>query len=225
MLKRRSIFVLVLALMLVPGFILAAKKDPAPTPANASRFTPHDKLLAGQPTLMSRTPGPLMSPGSPIEERTTIVPFPIPGDTSRSAIERSKTMNAPPRVGVTMLAPQANGVRVKYDGHGRWQAERFSDPSTGRFVTADPIVGFRDSLVVPVPVYPWAVRDSSLAGTVIVMAHVMPDGTVGETRVSQSIRALDQAAVQMVKLLRFRPASQAEAPLVWLVIPVTFTLH
>jgi len=211
--------------LLVPGFILAAKKDPAPTPVTASGSTPHDTPLAGQPTLMSRTPGPLITPGSPIEERTTVVPFPIPGDTSRSAIERSKAMNAP-RVGVTMLAPQANGVRVKYDGHGRFQVERFSDPSTGRFVKADPIVWFRDSLVVPVPVYPRAVRDSSLAGTVVVMARVMPDGTVGETRVSQSIPALDQAAIQMVKLLRFPPVSpQDEAAMVWLVIPVKFTLH
>jgi len=49
---------------------------------------------------------------------------------------------------------------------------------------------------------------------------------VGETRVSQSIPALDQAAIQMVKLLRFPPVSpQDEAAMVWLVIPVKFTLH
>ena len=220
MLMRRSI--LVLALMLAPGVILAEKNE-----ATLATTRVYNGQLIGpvpRPALMSRTPGPLITPGSPIEERATIVPFPIPGDTSRSAIERSKAMNAP-RVGVTVLAPQANGVRVKYDRHGRFQVERFSDPSTGRFVKADPIVWFRDSLVVPVPVYPRAVRDSSLAGTVVVMARVMPDGTVGETRVSQSIPALDQAAVQMVKLLRFRPASQAEAAVVWLVIPVKFTLH
>jgi len=70
------------------------------------------------------------------------------------------------------------------------------------------------------------VRDSSLVGTVTVMAHVMPDGIVGGTRVLHSIPALDQVAVETVKLLRFPPASRpAEAPAVWVVIPVTFTLH
>ena len=63
---------------------------------------------------LARNPGPVLPPGSPIADRTTIAPFPIPGDTSRAASERAKVMNMP-RAGFTLTAPLPTGMRVIID--------------------------------------------------------------------------------------------------------------
>ena len=180
---RRLIFGLVLALVLAP---------------------------AAKPAPVSRTPGPTIAPGSPIVDRTTIAPFPIPGDTSRTAGERAKTMNVP-REGVTALAPlgtvgwKQSGSMFYWDPGGLTPPEKISEP---------------------VPVYPRAARDAGIQGTVSVLARVRVDGTVGETRILKSIPALDTAAVQSVKRLRLKPALYAGRPVaVWVGVPVEFTLH
>ena len=74
--------------------------------------------------------------------------------------------------------------------------------------------------------YPKAAKDAGIQGTVLVMTEIMPDGSVGGTKVVESIPALDDAAVEAVKRMRFRPASdQGRAVPVWVGIPVRFTLH
>ena len=195
---------------------------PAPSPKSTARndstrplpFPTRGWVRSERGLPVSLTPGPMLAPGSPIANRITIVPFPVPGETSLTARELSKQLNRP-REGVTALEPPSAGA---VDGRmfsrlppGSYQV--LPQPDTLR-------VTWRSRL------YPKAARDAGIQGTVLVMAEIMPDGSVGKTRVVESISALDDAAVQTVKLMRFRPARDQDQPVsVWLGIPVKFTLH
>lgn len=75
------------------------------------------------------------------------------------------------------------------------------------------------------PEYPSQALRSRILGTVMVQALVLQDGGVAETRVVNSIPALDEAAVACVKLWRFKPAAAAGQPVaVWVGIPIKFAL-
>lgn len=181
-----------------------AKMTTPPSVAKVRADTIARTRAPANPVPLSRTPGPTIRPGSPIEDRTTIAPFPVPGDTSRAASERAKMMNVP-RFGETLLGPPPRGSMI---------------------MPIDPMDTAPEQLTPIVPVYPKAARDAGIQGTVMVMARVMADGTVGETRVVKSIPGLDEAAVLAVKRLRFKPASYRGNPVaVWVGVPVRFTLH
>ncbi len=63
-------------------------------------------------------------------------------------------------------------------------------------------------------------------GPVLVQVRVGTDGRVGETRVIHSVPALDRAAVDWVRRLRFRPAlSRGRAVPCWAAVPVEFAQH
>ena len=180
--------------------------------------------------VMHRSPrstgGPLIvsahepAPGSPAIGHTTIAPFPVPADTSRETAERVKTMNLP-RAGMTTIAPMPPP--------GTASGETGFRPDPGQLPESQP--PGRVDLLPEVtlrfpPEYPEAALRAGIQGTVSVMALVLADGTVGETRVVKSIPALDAAAVAAVKQFRFTPAAAAGKPVaVWTGIPVKFTLH
>ncbi len=95
-------------------------RRPAP-PVTAKRadgavIVPADSAgrKAPQSGPIARNPGPVLPPGSPIADRTTIAPFPIPGDTSSAASDRAKVMNVP-RPGLTLTGPLPAGMRVAID--------------------------------------------------------------------------------------------------------------
>ena len=190
----------------------ATPKSPAPvTPARPDSTA----LTAVVPSGVALTPGPLVPTGSPVKDRTTIAPFPIPWDTSRSARERARAMNVP-RTGLTLAEPLLqDDSQARFIGPPSLYA-----PYQGKFYDLpEPLAG-------PAPEYPKAARDAGIHGTVIVMADVLVDGTVGEVRVAMSIRGLDEAAIQAVKRMRFKPASYKGRPIVaWVGVPVRFTLH
>jgi protein TonB len=201
--------------------VLAAKQKPAPkTAAPTAPAARPDSTSLTQPTppVVARSPGPLVKPGSPIVDRTTIAPFPVPGDTSRAAIARSKQMNVP-RVGETLLEPPPRTGGWKLSG-----SNIYWDPGD---VTRPLVVDvLPEQLTAPAPEYPKAARDAGIQGVVLVMAWVKTDGMVDSTRVVRSIPALDAAAVQSVKRLRFKPAmAQGKPVAVWVGIPVRFTIH
>jgi protein TonB len=214
-----------------PSSALAAKqkpaaKAPAPTtPAPTPAARPDSTVLtAVAPSGVALTPGPLVTPGSPIADRSTITPFPIPGDTGRAARERAKTMNIP-RAGLTLAGPlPQDDRRIRFIGPFKggfyvpYQGEAFELPEQVDILP--------EQLTQPAPEYPKAAIDAHIQGIVAVMAHVLADGTVGETHVLKSIPALDSAAVQSVRRLRFKPASRQGKPVaVWLGVPVRFTIH
>ena len=193
-----------------------APKTPAPaTPAPAAR--PDSSAPAAATPSVATTPGPLVAPGSPVAGRTTIAPFPVPGDTSRAARERAKAMNVP-RSGLTLTGPIP-----QLDGPDRTE---WFERHPGSFVIPQAVDVFPEQLRAPAPGYPKAARDAGIEGIVMVMAHVGTDGRVGETRVVKSIPMLDSVAVQAVKRMGFRPASiQGKPVAVWVGVPVRFTLH
>jgi protein TonB len=235
---RQVIPVMSLVLVLTADAATAAKKKPtstpstpsppsAPVPAPArvdSTTAPYVLTpVTSVPAPVSRTPGPLLTPGSPIEDRTTIVPFPIPGDTSRAAIAHAKIMNIP-REGLTLASP----LPAAYDSDpavSQWS--RLVEPRQGgQFYLLTRADTPPYLLAGPAAEYPKAARDAGIQGTVAVVAHVGADGKVGETNVVKSIPALDDAAVQAVKRLMFRPAAnRGYAVAVWVGVPVRFTLH
>ncbi len=62
------------------------------------------------------------------------------------------------------------------------------------------------------------------ASRVMVYALVGADGRVLDTRVTQSVLGLDEAAVAALRQWRFKPARSAGRPVaVWLAVPVRFT--
>ena len=76
------------------------------------------------------------------------------------------------------------------------------------------------------PSYPDAARAAGISGTVTVQAYVRTDGSVGDTRILNSVRGLDEAAAAAVKQWRFKPATVKGEPVAWWVsVPVKFSLH
>jgi len=75
------------------------------------------------------------------------------------------------------------------------------------------------------PDYPDEARENRIEGTVIVQALVGRDGRVKETRVRESVPALDAAAVAAISRWTFKPAKTRGEPVaVWVAVPVKFTL-
>ena len=179
---------------------------------------------APQPGPVARNPGPVLPPASPIADRTTIVPFPIPGDTSPGASERAKLLNVP-REGVTTLAPVPRGYYVLRDARTGMVFRR-ADGTFDSTRETPPEFSPPEQTGEMAPVYPKAARDAGVQGTVWVMAHFLVDGTIREAHVSRSIPGLDSAAVVTVRRMKFRPALINGKPAdVWVELPVKFTLH
>lgn len=73
--------------------------------------------------------------------------------------------------------------------------------------------------------YPPLLRDAGTGGTVVVLAHIDEQGAVRRTQVFKSSghRALDQAALQVVRIARFVPTvHDGQAASAWASIPITF---
>jgi TonB family protein len=73
--------------------------------------------------------------------------------------------------------------------------------------------------------YPESARMDRAAGTVYVKVLVLPDGTVGKTRIQEGVRAdLNMAARCCLSQVRWTPAEDADGPTAaWMVVPVKYT--
>ena len=105
-----------------------------------------------------------------------------------------------------------------------------ADTSGARVGGGLPILGqhvYVDALPEPIHrVRPLVPKDAKVdaASRVMVYALVGADGSVLDTRVTQSVPGLDEAAVAAVRKWRFKPARSAGRPVaVWLAVPVKFT--
>jgi protein TonB len=77
------------------------------------------------------------------------------------------------------------------------------------------------------PVYPGAARQRGYEGDVLIAAEVRADGRIGSVRIKRSsgYAALDNAALEAVKVWRFEPARRMGAALgAWVEIPIRFRL-
>jgi len=152
----------------------------------------------------------------------TIGPFPVPGDTSREAIERWRMSNRP-RSGETTVAPLP--PTMPRGGRDAITAPPPDGPMAlwppGQRVVEPPV-----PIEQPAPVHPERARRAGLTGDVVLHVQVLRDGRVGRVRVLHSVPGLDQAAIACVRRWRFRPARDAEGPVMaWLAVPISFRLH
>ena len=96
-------------------------------------------------------------------------------------------------------------------------------PAFGEYVYVDELP---EAIEKTPPAYPDPARRAGIDGTVLVQALVGADGGVKDMRITHSIPALDDAAVESVRQWRFTPARAAGRPVaVWVAIPVKFSLH
>lgn len=80
---------------------------------------------------------------------------------------------------------------------------------------ADTVYKSSDGVTLPVPLrrvkalHPTSAQQARIQGTVIVSCVVLPDGTVGDVRVTKPLSpALDDEAVRAVRQWRFRPGTK-----------------
>ncbi len=77
------------------------------------------------------------------------------------------------------------------------------------------------------PKYPEIAQEAGIEGTVVIQVFVDEKGRVKETIVLSGVpnTGLDEAAVEAIRMVRFKPAKQRERAVgVWISIPVNFKL-
>jgi TonB family protein len=73
------------------------------------------------------------------------------------------------------------------------------------------------------PRLPEEARRQGVEGTVMVEAHILRDGSVGDVRVVKSVPLLDEAAIDCVRQWEFKPALNGGKPVAtWVSVPVRF---
>lgn len=73
--------------------------------------------------------------------------------------------------------------------------------------------------------YPDFARKAGLEGKVEIYAEILTDGTVGRTRIMKQLTGCDEAAVNAIKSVQWKPAMQRDRPVkVWIMVPVEFRL-
>ena len=74
--------------------------------------------------------------------------------------------------------------------------------------------------------YPESARMDRVSGTVVISALILPDGTVGKTRVEEGVRAdLNMAAQCCMDKVTWIPGENEDGPVAaWVEIPITYTL-
>ena len=77
------------------------------------------------------------------------------------------------------------------------------------------------------PKYPEIAQEAGIEGVVVVQAFIDEKGRVKETIILKGVpnTGLDEAAMDAIRVTRFRPAKQRERAVgVWISIPVNFRL-
>jgi TonB family protein len=189
---------------------------PAPPLAETPPEPAHDAPQPDPPPVQVAEPLPLPPPAAPVPPQAA-TPRPPP----RPAAPRQAQPRQPPRAeaaaeptsggspGPVHVAAAAPAAPAMPPGPVLITAPRYRSPPSP-------------------PVYPPRAVEFGLTGTVLVRAHVAPDGSTGETRVwrSSGHALLDAAALAAVRRWAFEPASvggrRVEA---WVEVPVHFRLN
>ena len=178
--------------------------EPTPVPAekgSAAPATPRGKTPRA-PAPENATLKPMTPPGAPAKPSATLEP-----------------VAPPPAPAATTPNPNPSPAQASTRGDTA-STTPTSQPAFGETVYAEELPAVLQR--VP-PSYPQAAIRAGVEGTVVVQARVKTDGTVAETRVSQSIPELDDAAAACVKRWSFKPATAGGAPVeLWVRVPVEF---
>jgi protein TonB len=140
-------------------------------------------------------PPPPARPSVPIESESEDIADDVTLD--EFSLDEFESWDAPP--------PPPEGPRVKFIP--------YDDPP-------EPLSPIR-------PKYPEIAQEAGIEGTVVVQVFVDAKGRVKETIVLKGIpnTGLDEAAIEAIRAVRFKPAKQRERPVgVWISIPVNFRL-
>lgn len=118
--------------------------------------------------------------------------------------------------------PAAAGEKQIHSSTANAAAEAGNKPVSG---TVDAYPLYRENTP---PVYPEVARIRGYEGVVLVAAEILPDGSVGGTKIRKSsgYTVLDQSAVEAVKPWKFEPARKSGKPFaVWVELPIKFVLQ
>lgn len=140
-------------------------------------------------------PPPPARPSVPIESESEDIADDVTLD--EFSLDEFESWDAPP--------PPPEGPRVKFIP--------YDDPP-------EPLAPIK-------PKYPEIAQEAGIEGTVVVQVFVDAKGRVKETIILKGIpnTGLDEAAIDAIRAVRFKPAKQRERPVgVWISIPVNFRL-
>jgi TonB family protein len=149
---------------------------------------------------------------------------------------RSRATGALLVAGGLLLGAQACGVdspmsQQSARGDGPTSSEipvALREPTFTPFTVAPEITNRAAVIAAMEANYPRLLRDAGVGGTVRVYFLIAADGAVAEVRVDQSSGhpALDQAALAVAGVYRFRPALNGDEPVpVWVSFPITFQVR
>lgn len=140
--------------------------------------------------------------------------------TTRAVAELNRDMQAWVRGTIAANDGEATGARA-HEPASSDSAESY--PEFGAQVYAEKMP---EAIRKVPPEYPEAARLAGISGTVMVGALIGRDGRVKDTRIIESIPALDRAAAAAVRQWTFKPAHVKRRPVpMWVRILVKFTLH
>jgi TonB family protein len=182
---------------------------------------------------------------TPVAAPPSITPQPAPPDLVPDApivaavpafadLDMTRGLIAPelPRVG--SQGPGSNGIGTGQRGGNGAGNDRGAGPGIGSG-GGEGIYGLGNGVSAPVPVrqvrpqYTSAAMTARLAGSVIVECIVLPDGTVGDARVTRSLDArfgLDEEAIRAARQWRFRPGTLNGRPVaVRVTIELSFSIY
>jgi periplasmic protein TonB len=200
-----------------------------PPPSTPTSPPPSDQPLAATRNTRDssdRAPAPNQEHAGPSQARAQII------NDHLSAPARIRTVAAPAQ----QVPPPSSGLApADVDGSGKNSSIGgvFDREKQPEMQLASPKVvnlpaGAAFSLLIrrTPPVYPQIAKDSRVAGTVVLLAHISKKGTVEDLRVVSGPEMLQQAAVNAVRTWRYRPYRiNNQATEIETNIAVTFSLN
>jgi periplasmic protein TonB len=167
-------------------------------------------------------PQPLPAQAQPPQPRKAPTPTaPVPA-TIASPSERA--MTAPPAEPPASAVPATDVVEPAPAPAPSARAPVVTEPATPVIPPQSDALHLNN----PAPVYPAVSRRLREQGRVLLDAHILPDGTVGELKLKRSsgFARLDEAAMAAVHQWRYVPAKRGDQPIAfWYVQPIDFALH
>ncbi len=203
-------------LLHVLGLVWAAQQlsvsDPVITPPSVVGV-----LVAPEPEPAPPPPKPVPPPPKP--EPKPVVPKPTPKPTPKPVAKPEPVREVAPEP-VQQAAPAAPAPPAPPVQQATPAPEAPAPVTPPRTDAAH--------LNNPAPQYPALSRRLGEQGRVMLDVYILPDGSVGETKLNRSsgFPRLDNAALQAVKTWKYVPAKRGDKPIpFWYVQPVSFVLN
>ena len=185
---------------------------------------PPDRTVVVSPEAVSPLPPPSIRPtlersgGGPPAVAVTraIVPVPVPGPVPEPVTVEGGSGPGERVDGTVSVGVEPSGAFAVPEVGARWP-----EPDELVVVEHEPVL-----IAMRSPVYPEIASDAGIEGVVLVRVLVDPHGFVRDALILQSVRGLDEAALEAAQTAVFKPALQQDRPVaVWVVVPIEFRLR